>query len=83
MGADEYYRLISQVVAAITSCARTILDPLRAQLPGATLWRRQMVLGPGKEFALIVPPGLDVAAPAGWSAFGHRARARRRPLIRD
>jgi hypothetical protein len=27
-----------------------------------------MVLGPGKEFALIVPPGLDVAAPAGWSA---------------
>ena len=47
---------------------RTILDPLRAQLPGATLWRRQMVLGPGKEFALIVPPGLDVAAPAGWSA---------------
>jgi hypothetical protein len=33
-----------------------------------TLWRRQMVLGPGKEFALIVPPGLNVAAPAGWSA---------------
>jgi len=27
-----------------------------------------MVLGPGKEFALIVPPGLNVAAPAGWSA---------------
>ena len=47
---------------------RTSLDTLRAQLPGTTLWRRQMVLGPGKEFALIVPPGLDVAAPAGWSA---------------
>jgi hypothetical protein len=30
--------------------------------------RRQMVLGPGKEFALIVPPGISVAAPAGWSA---------------
>jgi hypothetical protein len=26
-----------------------------------------MVLGPGKEFALIVPPGLNVAAPADWS----------------
>jgi hypothetical protein len=47
---------------------RTALDPLQAQFPGTTLWRRQMVLGPGKEFALIVPTGLDVAAPAGWSA---------------
>ena len=28
----------------------------------------KMVLGPGKEFALIVPPRLNVAAPAGWSA---------------
>jgi hypothetical protein len=27
-----------------------------------------MVLGPGKEFALIIPPGVDVVAPAGWSA---------------
>ena len=27
-----------------------------------------MVLGPGKEFALIVPLGVDVAAPSGWSA---------------
>jgi hypothetical protein len=27
-----------------------------------------MVLGPGKEFALIVPPGVTVVAPAGWSA---------------
>jgi hypothetical protein len=45
---------------------RTTLDAL--QLPETTLWRRQMVLGPGKECALIVPPGLRVAAPAGWSA---------------
>jgi hypothetical protein len=27
-----------------------------------------MVLGPGKEFALILPPGNNVAVPAGWSA---------------
>jgi hypothetical protein len=40
----------------------------KAHCAGTTLWRRQMVLGPGKEFALIVPPGLNVAAPAGWSA---------------
>jgi hypothetical protein len=47
---------------------RTALDALRAQFPGTTLWRRQMVLGPGKEFVLIVPPDLNIAAPAGWSA---------------
>lgn len=27
-----------------------------------------MVLGPANEFALIVPPGINVAAPAVWSA---------------
>jgi hypothetical protein len=47
---------------------RPALDTLRQQFPQTTLWRRQMVLGPGKEFALIVPPGINVAAPAGWSA---------------
>ena len=47
---------------------RPVLDTLREQHPQATLWRRQMVLGPGKEFALIVPPGTNVAAPADWSA---------------
>jgi hypothetical protein len=47
---------------------RPVLDTLREQHPHATLWRRQMVLGPGKEFVLIVPPGTNVAAPAGWSA---------------
>jgi hypothetical protein len=35
--------------------------------PGGSL-NCQMVLGPGKEFALIVPLGVDVAAPSGWSA---------------
>jgi hypothetical protein len=27
-----------------------------------------MVLGPGKEFAFVVPPGINVAVPPGWSA---------------
>jgi hypothetical protein len=47
---------------------RPVLETLRQQFPQTTLWRRQMVLGPGKEFALIVPHALNVAAPAGWSA---------------
>jgi hypothetical protein len=48
---------------------RPILDALRQQVPDATLWRRQMVLGPGKEFVLIMPPGSKVAAPSGWTMF--------------
>jgi hypothetical protein len=59
---------------------RTTLDA--PQLPETTLWRRQMVLGPGKEFALIVPPGLRVAAPAGWSALAIERVRVDAPLIR-
>jgi hypothetical protein len=33
-----------------------------------TSWEREMVLDPGKEFGLIVPPGVEIAAPSGWSA---------------
>ena len=47
---------------------RPVLDTVRQQFPQTTLWRRQMVLGSGKEFALIAPLGVDVAAPSGWSA---------------
>jgi hypothetical protein len=47
---------------------RLVLDTVRQQFPQTTLWRRQMVLGPGKEFALMVPPGVNVATPSGWSA---------------
>jgi hypothetical protein len=46
---------------------RPVLDALRAQAPQATCWRRQMVLGPGREFALVVPSDRKVAAPAGWT----------------
>ena len=47
---------------------RPVLDTIRQQFPQTTLWRRQMVLGPGKKFALIAPLGVDVASPSGWSA---------------
>jgi hypothetical protein len=47
---------------------RPVLDTIRQQFPQTTLWRRQMVLGPGKEFALIALLGVDVAAASGWSA---------------
>jgi hypothetical protein len=47
---------------------RLVLDTVRQQFPQTTLWRRQMVLGPGKEFGLIAPPGVEIAAPSGWSA---------------
>jgi hypothetical protein len=42
--------------------------PQSTRCPQTTLWRRQMVLGPGNEFALIVPPSGDVAPQSGWSA---------------
>jgi hypothetical protein len=48
---------------------RPILGALQDEFPEATLWRRHMVLGPGKEFALIVPPGRKVTAPPEWAAF--------------
>jgi hypothetical protein len=44
------------------------LEPVRAQFPDATCWRRQMVLGPGHEFAVVVPSGRQVVAPSGWTA---------------
>ena len=54
---------------------RPVLEALRQQLPQTTLWRRQIVLGPGTEFVLIVPRGVNVAAPAARSALAiERAR---------
>jgi hypothetical protein len=47
---------------------RAALEPVRSRLPNAACWRRQMVLGPAPEFAVIVPSGEQVAAPEGWTA---------------
>jgi hypothetical protein len=45
------------------------LEPVRAAIPQATFWRRQMVLGPAPEFGVELP-GSDAAmtVPAGWEA---------------
>ncbi len=44
-----------------------VLDALRRSVPEATCWRRQMVLGPGKEFALVVSEDQTITAPPGWA----------------
>ena len=47
---------------------KAALEPVRAQCPAANVWRRQMVLGPGAEFAVCVPGDAEIAAPLGWQA---------------
>ena len=42
------------------------VEPVVAGQPGASLWRRQMVLGPTTEFGLLSPERLDV--PPGLEA---------------
>jgi len=46
-----------------------ILAELRDRI-GSPLscWRRQMVLSPAPEFALVGPPSLNALLPAGWEA---------------
>jgi hypothetical protein len=44
------------------------LEPVRARFPNATCWRRQMVLGPALEFAVVVPSGEQVDPPQNWTA---------------
>jgi hypothetical protein len=44
------------------------LQPIHAAVPGATIWRRQMVLGPAPEFAVEVPSDGTIAIPPGWEA---------------
>jgi hypothetical protein len=63
------FRLILGSLHSVTGWSwRLVLDTVRQQFPQTTLWRRQMVLGPGKEFALMVPLGVNVPTPSGWSA---------------
>ena len=62
---------------------RPVLDTVRQQFRQTTLWRRQMVLGPGKEFALIVPPVSMSPHQQAGRPWPSSACASMRPLIRD
>lgn len=42
------------------------------------VWRRQMVLGPATEFAVIGPPALSLELPEGWKALEVERRTVRR-----
>jgi hypothetical protein len=52
------------------------LAPVRAECPQAVLWRRQMVLAPAPEFAVEVPEGTAIEAPAGWQLVCRISRTR-------
>jgi len=45
---------------------RAALEPIHVAHPNATIWRRQMVLGPAPEFGVEVPGEAAIAAPEGW-----------------
>ncbi len=42
-----------------------VLEAVRRRVTNAAVWRRQMVLGPASEFA-VVTGGEDVPIPDGW-----------------
>jgi hypothetical protein len=44
------------------------LAAVRASVPNATFWRRQMVLGPAMEFAVEFPGSATIPVPPGWEA---------------
>ena len=47
---------------------QAVLEPLRTRHPQANVWRRQMVLGPAKEFAVEVPGDTEIEVPPGWQS---------------
>jgi len=47
---------------------QSALAPIRGAVPNAQAWRRQMVLGPSPEFAIVTPGEQAVAIPDGWQA---------------
>jgi hypothetical protein len=53
---------------------RPVLEAMRQQLPQTTLWRRQMVLGPGKEVPVDLPTmtGCQTNSPSKQFAQDHR-----------
>src|SRR4029079_8683956 len=55
-----------------------LLEAVRAQVPSATFWRRQMVLGPAPEFAVEVPGDTTIPVPDGWET-RHIKRVRLTP----
>jgi hypothetical protein len=44
------------------------LEPVRTALPNSSAWRRQMVLGPAPEFAIVTEKGRDLPKIEGWLA---------------
>lgn len=44
------------------------LEAVRARMPAAVIWRRQMVLGSAGEFAVEVPGDSAIDVPPGWTA---------------
>jgi hypothetical protein len=47
---------------------QAVLEPLQARYPQTNVWRRQMVLGPAKEFAMEMPDNTEIEVPPGWQS---------------
>jgi hypothetical protein len=47
---------------------KPVLETVRTAAPSARCWRRQMVLGPAREFVIEIDGESDVTIPAGWGA---------------
>jgi hypothetical protein len=45
-----------------------VLEAVRGRVTNAAVWRRQMVLGPASEFAVVAPGGEEIPIPDGWQA---------------